>query len=120
MRNIKIEPEKDYQSDVMMTSEDDVIEDTYTVIPRIYLDDARHRSQEFERYIARQQKYPKECIPKNFKNFEKKNEKNWKIWNAIKEYNLYNAVYEMEFSAAQYFQTVTQIVQFIFYFTLYL
>ena len=46
----------------MMTSEDDVIEDTYTVIPRIYLDDARHRSQEFERYIARQQKYPKECM----------------------------------------------------------
>ena len=62
MGNIKIEPEKDYRSDVMMTSEDDVIEDTYTVIPRIYLDDARHRSQEFERYIARQQKYPKECI----------------------------------------------------------
>ena len=43
-----------------------------------------------------------------------------KNWNATIEYNLYNAVYEMEFSAAQYFQTVTQTVQFIFYFTLYL
>ena len=63
MGNNKIEPDKDFQSDVMMTSEDDVTEDTYTVIPRIYLDDARHRSQEFERYISRQQKYPKECIP---------------------------------------------------------
>ena len=71
MGNIKIEPEKDYRSDVMMTSEDDVIEDTYTVIPRIYLDDARHRSQEFERYISRQQKYPKECIPNFEQNFKK-------------------------------------------------
>ena len=62
MGNNKIEPDKNYKSDVMMTSEDDVTEDTYTVIPRIYLEDARHRSQEFERYISRQQKYPKECI----------------------------------------------------------
>ena len=62
MGNNKIEPDKSYKSDVMMTSEDDVTEDTYTVIPRIYLEDARHRSQEFERYISRQQKYPKECI----------------------------------------------------------
>ena len=58
MINNKIEPS------VTMTSQDpdDVIEneDTYTVIPRIYLDDARHRSQEFERYISKQQKYPKE------------------------------------------------------------
>ena len=51
---------------------------------------------------------------KKNKNFAKKN------WNATIEYNLYNAVHEMELSAAQYFQTVTQIVQFIFYFTLYL
>ena len=40
--------------------------------------------------------------------------------NATIEYNLYNTIYEMEFSTAQYFQAVTQIVQFIFYFTLYL
>ena len=73
MGNNKIEPDTNYKSDVMMTSEDDVIDDTYTVIPRIYLDDARHRSQEFERYISRQQKYPKECIP----NFKKKNQKNF-------------------------------------------
>ena len=66
MGNNKIEPDKSYKSDVMMTSEDDTeyteYTDTYTVIPRIYLEDARHRSQEFERYISRQQKYPKECI----------------------------------------------------------
>ena len=67
MGNNKIEPNNNYKSDVMMTSEDDATEDTYTVIPRIYLEDARHRSQEFERYISRQQKYPKECIL----NFEK-------------------------------------------------
>ena len=79
MGNNKIEPDKDFQSDVMMTSEDDVTEDTYTVIPRIYLDDARHRSQEFERYISRQQKYPKECIPK------KKNQKNKKFQKKIRK-----------------------------------
>ena len=114
MGNNKIAPDTNYKSDVMMTSEDDVIDDTYTVIPRIYLDDARHRSQEFERYISRQQKYPKECIPnfekKNSKKISKKFQKNFKKikisqkkLNATIEYNLYNAVHKMEFSAAQYF-----------------
>ena len=53
-----------------------------------------------------------------FLTIENQNEK--KILNAMIEYYLYDTIYEMEFSAAEHFQTASPIIQFIFHFTMHL
>ena len=45
---------------------------------------------------------------------------NQNILNATQEYYLYDTIYEMEFSAAEHFQTASPIIQFIFHFTMHL
>ena len=52
--------------------------------------------------------------------FSKIENQNENILNASQEYYLYDTIYEMEFSAAEHFQTASPIIQFIFHFTMHL